>query len=153
MFARALVFGLMWGAAAQADCAQDPLLIESGDQTHRFEIQIADDTAERQRGLMFVEQMDSDAGMLFVFGMPQPASFWMRNTLIPLDMLFADSTGQVTRIHRNAIPLDETPIEGGDNILYVLEINGGLSEKLGLREGDYLVHPGIDKIHGDWTCE
>jgi uncharacterized membrane protein (UPF0127 family) len=65
----------------------------------------------------------------------------MRNTLIPLDMLFADPTGRITHIHENAIPLDPTSIPGGENIQYVLEINGGMAARLGIAEGDVLQHP------------
>jgi uncharacterized membrane protein (UPF0127 family) len=65
----------------------------------------------------------------------------MRNTLIPLDMLFADPTGRITRIHPKAVPLDETTIDGGEGVQYVLEINGGLATRLGIAEGDVMQHP------------
>ena len=92
---------------------------------------------------MFVEQMGQFEGMLFVYETPQRASFWMRNTLIPLDMLFAGADGTITRIHENAIPLDETPIPGGTEVQFVLEINGGLSARLGIEEGAVMQHPAI----------
>ncbi|EAR51673.1 hypothetical protein OG2516_03775 [Oceanicola granulosus HTCC2516] len=109
----------------------------------RFHVQVADDNAERGRGLMFVEEMPTMAGMLFVYEAPQRASFWMANTLIPLDMIFAAPDGTVTRVHHEAIPHDRTPIDGGDNVRYVLEINGGLAAQLGISEGDVLQHPAI----------
>lgn len=90
--------------------------------------------------------------MLFVYDRPQRVSFWMRNTLIPLDMIFMDEAGRVTRVHENAIPLDETGIPGGDEVQYVLEINGGLASRLGIDVGSELRHP----IIGDdaaWPCE
>ena len=106
-----------------------------------FTVEVADDGQERARGLMFVESMPTLSGMLFVYEAPQRASFWMRNTLISLDMLFADETGVITRIHHEAIPGDETPIDGGDGVIAVLEINGGLAARLGIAEGDTLQHP------------
>ncbi len=96
--------------------------------------------------------MATSAGMLFVYDEPQFVSFWMRNTLIPLDMLFLDATGTVQHIHENAIPLDETAIPGGDDIQYVLEINGGLSSRLGITVGSALRHPSIGD-NAAWACE
>ena len=81
------------------------------------------------------------SGMLFVYETPRRASFWMRNTLIPLDMLFADPTGRITRVHEGAVPLDETMIDGGEGVQFVLEINGGLAGRLGIAEGDVMQHP------------
>ena len=76
----------------------------------------------------------------------------MKNTLIPLDMIFADETGTVRRIHENAVPLDRTPIPGGDGIQYVLEINGGMSATLGLSPGDEMRHPAIAQNLAAWPC-
>ncbi len=91
--------------------------------------------------------------MLFVYDRPQSVSFWMRNTLIPLDMIFADETGLVRRVHSNAIPLDETPIFGGSQILAVLEINGGLAEQFGISAGTLLQHPAFDQSTAAWPCD
>nr|WP_106744426.1 DUF192 domain-containing protein [Yoonia maritima] len=114
----------------------------SGDwgQAH-FNVDVADDPAERAKGLMFVEDLPTLSGMLFVYEQPQSVSFWMQNTLIPLDMLFASPSGEILAIHENAIPLDTTPIPGGDGIQFVLEINGGLSSRLGIEVGSILQHP------------
>ena len=101
---------------------------------------------------MHVESMPTMKGMLFVYERSQPASFWMRNTLIPLDMIFMDETGTVTRIHENAVPLDETPIPGGDSVRAVLEINGGLSSRLGIDEGTVLRHPAMPQDAAAWPC-
>ena len=124
-----------------AVCADDKVTI-SGDwgQAH-FSIDVADDVEERARGLMFVEQMPTMSGMLFIYQEPQRVSFWMQNTLIPLDMLFVAPDGEILKIHENAVPLDTTPIPGGDGVQMVLEINGGLSARLGIAEGDVLQHP------------
>lgn len=118
-----------------------------------FAIDLADDAEERARGLMFVEQMAAMKGMLFVYERPQPVSFWMRNTLIPLDMIFLDETGTVAGIHENAQPLDETPIPGGDGILAVLELNGGMAARLGIDEGSELRHSALPQDDAAWPCE
>ena len=89
--------------------------------------------------------------MLFVYPRPQFAAFWMKNTLIPLDMLFIDERGRAKAIHSNAIPGDETLIPGGNGVLAVLEINGGLAKALGIGVGAEMRHP----IFGEaahWPC-
>lgn len=101
---------------------------------------------------MHREKMARFAGMLFVYERPQRLAFWMRNTLIPLDLLFADETGQITRIHENAVPLDETPIEGGEGLTHVLEINGGMSAQLGIQVGDILQHESFPQAKAAWAC-
>lgn len=128
---------------AQADCNPGRVTVIGDWGQAGFMVQVADDSAERSRGLMFVENMSIMAGMLFVYEQPQTTSFWMRNTLIPLDMIFADATGLITRVHANAVPLDETSIPGGNNIQFVLEIGGGVAARLGITEGDVLQHPAI----------
>ncbi len=135
-----LVFAFPVAALA---CAPGAVTIEGGFGTARFSVAVADDDAERARGLMYVEEMPLMAGMLFVYDRPQRVSFWMRNTLIPLDMLFAGADGTIGRIHANAIPLDETPIPGGEAVQFVLEINGGVADRLGVVPGDRLHHPAI----------
>ena len=90
---------------------------------------------------MNVPEMPLMAGRLFVYPQPHPVSFWMHNTLIPLDMLFAAPDGTILTVHENAIPLDDTSIPGGPGVQYVLEINGGLAARLGIRVGDVMQHP------------
>jgi uncharacterized membrane protein (UPF0127 family) len=91
--------------------------------------------------------------MLFVYETPQPVAFWMENTLIPLDMLFFDASGKLERVHENARPLDRTPIPGGNDIRFVLEINGGLATELGIEPGAELRHPSIDQAEAAWPCD
>jgi len=126
---------------AHAACSADHVTVKGDFGQARFQIELADDPEERAQGLMFVEQMATLEGMLFIYETPRRATFWMRNTLIPLDMLFAGPDGVITHIHENAIPLDETTIDGGEGVLAVLEINGGLSSRLGIAAGDILQHP------------
>nr|WP_074257600.1 DUF192 domain-containing protein [Vannielia litorea] len=117
----------------------------------RFSVEVADDTAERGLGLMNREKMARSAGMLFVYPRAGRVSFWMRNTLIPLDMIFLDEAGVVTRVHSNAVPLDETPIPGGEGVLAVLEINGGLAEAFGIAPGAQMRHPAFGETAA-WPC-
>ncbi|MEL6958298.1 MAG: DUF192 domain-containing protein [Pseudomonadota bacterium] len=148
-----LISSLCFGVAAAQSvaCTPDVLSIRGDFGLAQFDVTIADDATERSRGLMFVEEMPQAAGMLFVYERPQSVSFWMRNTLIPLDMVFIGADGVIDNIHKQAQPFDETAIFGGDDIQFVLEINGGLSDLLGLSIGDEIQHPSIgsDAI---WAC-
>lgn len=144
--ALALLAGPAW-----SDCAQDVVSLSGDFGEARFSVSVADEPAEQARGLMFVENMATLEGMLFVYPTPRSVTFWMRNTLIPLDMLFFDETGTLVNIHSEAQPLDETPIFGGDDIRFVLEVNGGLAEQFGLQSGDIMQHPSIGDV-AIWPC-
>ena len=151
----AIAAALVWlavpaGAGCRAD--QVELRLPSGGMA-RFAVEVADDGAERAQGLMFREKMAMSAGMLFVYERPQRAGFWMKNTLVPLDMVFADATGTVTRVHVNAVPGDLTNIDGGDGVQLVLEINGGLAARIGIVPGAVLRHPAIEQTGAAWPCE
>jgi len=142
---------LSLAAGTCADGAVD-LRLTGGGQG-RFNIELADDAAGRSRGLMFRDTMAQSAGMLFIYEHPQHAVFWMKNTHIPLDMIFADASGVVKNVHANAIPYDETPIDGGEGIVAVLEINGGLANRLGITPGAVLRHPALSQTTAAWPCE
>ena len=141
-----LVAGQAW-----ATCSDDQIDLKGDWGSARFTIEVADDAGERSLGLMNRESMAKSAGMLFVYDHPQTTVFWMKNTLIPLDMIFADETGVVTKVHANARPLDLTGINGGDAVQFVLEINGGLAARFGISEGSTMRHPAIDDAA--WACE
>lgn len=126
---------------AHAACSPDAVTVVGDFGQARFAVDVADTNETRARGLMFVEEMGTLEGMLFVYESPRHATFWMKNTLIPLDMLFADASGTIVTLHEYAIPGDVTTIDGGEGVLAVLEINGGLSSRLGIKEGDVLQHP------------
>jgi uncharacterized protein len=144
---------LLPGAAwADAACAPGRVDIRWQDGRENFVVEVADDAAERAQGLMFREAMPLSDGMLFVYDSPRRPSFWMKNTLIPLDMVFADATGTVTRVHANAVPGDLSPVDGGNGVMFVLEINGGLAEKLGIAPGAVLRHPSIPAAIAAWPC-
>lgn len=140
-------------ALAQAVCRDDTVHLRGPWGQARFTVELADTPETRATGLMFRESLPRSAGMLFVFDAPDRAVFWMENTLISLDMLFIDSAGVVRRIHPRARPRDRTPIDGGDNVLMVLEINGGLSARLGIAPGSELRHPRLDQARAAWPCE
>jgi uncharacterized membrane protein (UPF0127 family) len=148
----ALCAGLC-ATSALADCAPGFVDVRGDFGRVRFAVDVADTGAERARGLMFRDSLPKFAGMLFVYETPLRPSFWMKNTLIPLDMIFADASGRVTRVHSNAIPQDLTPIDGGEGVAAVLEINGGLAEKLGIGPGDQLRHPALDARVAAWPCD
>ncbi len=138
---------------ALGDCAPDKVFLRGDWGQAMFSVEVADDDAERAKGLMDRPSMPRNAGMLFVYEKPQSVAFWMKNTLIPLDMLFMDETGTVRRIKEMAEPLDTTPIPGGKDIQFVLEINGGLSESYGIDVGTQLRHPAVDQDKAAWPCE
>jgi uncharacterized membrane protein (UPF0127 family) len=141
------------GSVLAADCAPDRLDLRQGETTLRFRVEVADDAAERSRGLMYREELPRFGGMLFVYDAPEPVAFWMKNTLIPLDMLFFDASGRLAAVHENAVPGDLTPIPGGDAIQYVLEINGGAARRLGIVPGAELRHPALDQARAAWPCD
>ena len=144
---------LACAAPALAACGEERVDLRGDWGQARFSVEIADEPGERSQGLMNRPAMPMGAGMLFLYERPQRAVFWMRNTLIPLDMIFIDSTGTITHIHENAIPLDETGIDGGDGVVAVLEINGGLSSRFGISVGDALRHPFFSAETAAWPCE
>ncbi|MEM9550249.1 MAG: DUF192 domain-containing protein [Pseudomonadota bacterium] len=138
--------------SAQADCRLDQVALRGDWGQAQFNVELADDPRERSQGLMFRESMPRSSGMLFVYEQPQRASFWMKNTLIPLDMIFLDERGEVTRIHHEAVPGDLTPIDGGDRVFAVLEINGGLARRYGMTEGSMMQHPVFADGPAIWPC-
>ncbi len=123
--------------------AESRLVLHTAKGEFPFTVEIADDDAERARGLMFRDSLASDAGMLFDYGREQLASFWMQNTLIPLDMIFIGADGVVKTIHVNARPMDTTSIPSEVPIRFVLEIAGGRSKEIGLEVGDTMEHPRV----------
>lgn len=140
------------GVQAQQDCREDSVSLRGDWGSARFSVEVADEPAEHQQGLMHREHMPLSNGMLFVYDSPRALSFWMRNTLIPLDMLFIDAHGVVQHIHHMAKPLDETSIFGGDDLLSTLEINGGLAKRMGITVGSTLRHPAFSDYDPAWPC-
>lgn len=149
----ALLALLVAAPAALAACRDDVVELRGDWGTARFRVELAQTPAERAQGLMNREEMAPGAGMLFIYPRPQPSiGFWMRNTLIPLDILFFDAAGVLKRRHIMAEPLDETMLPGGPGIQYVLEVNGGIARDMGIGEGSELRHPAIDQAGAAWPC-
>ena len=145
--------GLALSAGTAAAACRDDLVALRGDWGEaRFSVEIADTDESRAQGLMFVEKMPTRTGMLFVYDAPQRAVFWMKNTLIPLDMIFVRANGVVQHVHHEAVPGDLTSIDGGQNVLMVLEINGGLARRYGISAGDQLQHPRLPQDLAIWSC-
>ena len=139
--------------AAVAACAADRVDLRGPWGSASFNVEVVDTPESRARGLMHRESLPTSSGMLFVYERVGAPVFWMRNTLIPLDMIFARADGVVQHVHPEAVPLDEqTRISGGDGILVVLEINGGLSERLGIAPGTEMRHPAFGP-DAAWPCE
>ena len=114
---------------------------EHGD--HELIVELARTDSERQRGLMYRTELDADTGMLFDFGTTRPASMWMANTLIPLDMVFISEDGVVSGIHQEAEPESKAIIRSDEPVRYVLEIGGGEAAKYGLKSGDVVTGPAM----------
>ena len=129
-------------AASQAE--RETLIIETQNGAHTFQVEIADDPTERERGLMFRRDMAENAGMLFDFRVDAQASFWMRNTYISLDMLFIEADGTIESIAKRTTPLSERSVRSEGPVRFVLEINGGLSDALGITPGDVATGPAIE---------
>lgn len=126
-------------AAARAE-ALEPLTIETAGGPRALQVEVMRTDEQRQRGLMFRRHMPEDRGMLFDFKTEQPVSMWMKNTYLPLDMLFIGKDGKVTSVAENAEPMSERIIPGG-TVLGVLEVNAGVAARLGVKAGDEVRHP------------
>lgn len=102
-------------------------------------VEVADTGEERARGLMYRLEMCEKCGMLFIFQYSEPLSFWMRNTYIPLDILFMDENGKIVKIHQNTqVKDDKNLYESGTSAMFVLEVNAGYSKNNNLQEGDII---------------
>jgi uncharacterized protein len=130
--------GITGGLAA---AELQPLEIASKGRVHVFAVEMASTPAEQAKGLMDRRELPEGQGMLFDFHHEQPTSFWMKNTYIPLDMIFIRGDGRILRIAENAVPLSEALIPSGGSVRAVLEVNGGTAKKLGIAPGDRVAHP------------
>lgn len=113
-----------------------PLTISHGGKQHVFRVEVAATAAEQAKGLMFRTAMGANEGMIFPMDPPRGAAFWMRNTVIPLDLVFIGVDGRISNIAANAVPYDETPLASVGPVKAVLELNGGRAEELGIVPGD-----------------
>lgn len=125
-----------------------PLKIRTATGAHMFTVQIAATPEQQEHGLMFYRSLGADQGMIFPYEPPQSVSFWMHNTLIPLDMVFIRANGTIARI-ATAKPLDDTPVPAGEPVAAVLEIRGGRAAELGIREGDMVEWGSNSPLHAE----
>jgi uncharacterized membrane protein (UPF0127 family) len=131
----------MSALAASITFEEAPLTIDAASGQFEFQVEMAVSPEQRGRGLMFREELAEDRGMLFDFGRLQQASMWMRNTYVPLDMLFIDPEGRITQIAAEIRPLSDAVIASREPVRAVLELRAGVTAKLGIRPGDRVVHP------------
>lgn len=147
-----------WGDAGEAvrdaedeyseENYENDVVIRTQDgQDYYFSIELALTGEEQSKGLMWRKSMPEMHGMLFVFHSMDQRAFWMKNTLIPLDMIFIEEDGRIGHIHSNAQPLSEAHVTSQGEAMAVLEINGGLSDKLGLQAGDMVLHTAFKNRH------
>ncbi|WP_299380949.1 DUF192 domain-containing protein [uncultured Kiloniella sp.] len=141
-----LLFGMIFIATsisvAQIVFEKDTLTIFSATgKAHKFNIEIASTNEERSQGLMYRKNMAKNAGMLFVYNKPNNVTMWMKNTYIPLDMLFFNSEGKVVYIKENTTPHSTKTIASGQDVIGVLELNAGTTFQLGIKVGDIAQHP------------
>lgn len=148
-----LMLGLMLtiSAGARAEQFKDyevvPVTItKANGETVKLDIEMAVSDAAEEKGLMFRTSMPENSGMLFTFEQEGIRAFWMKNTLIPLDMVFIQKDGKIVNIHENAVPKDLTPIYSSGRANAVLEINGGRAAQLGLKPGDIIHHPFFSNV-------
>lgn len=138
--------GQAWAqTAAQATLPMDRLAIVTSRGRYDFDVEIADDPAEQASGLMFRETMAPRHGMLFDFGETRMVNMWMRNTPLPLDMVFIRSDGTVARVAERTTPFSEEIVSSGEAVAYVLELNAGIANLIGLKPGDRIESPALGK--------
>ncbi len=123
-----------------------PLVAVTKGGERSFSIEIADISAEREAGLMFRQEMADDHGMLFVFEEPRDVSFWMKNTPMPLDLIFVGQDGRIRAIKQGE-PQSEAMISPGEPVRFVLELKAGTAARSGIEDGDLLRHPAIGTAH------
>ena len=144
---------LLAGSAPAAPvCAPDSVTLQAASGPQTFHVEIADDSAEQARGLMYRPSLAADSGMLFVFEPPRPVSFWMQNTMIPLDMVFIDDSGRVESIAVRTDTYSQRASASQGTVRAVLEINAGLSARLGIGPGTQAVHPAFREAPEDARC-
>lgn len=131
---------------AEVSVVASRLEIRTAKASASFSVEIADTEAKRAEGLMFRTEMADDHGMLFDFRREQPVWFWMKNTYLPLDMIFARADGTIASIAENATPLSEATIASGAAVRFVFEVKAGTAKRLGIAPGDRLVHPRIHPV-------
>ncbi len=133
--------GQSFGAGPQSGLPLSELIINAATGEHRFRIELAATPEQMRVGLMYRRELAPDAGMLFDFTPPRLVSMWMKNTYIPLDILFIDETGRIVNIAENTTPHSLASVRSAGPVVAALELNAGVAERLGIAPGDCVVHP------------
>lgn len=141
-----VIFAALAGCSSAASDDWFEVTVMSATGAHSFTVEIADDAAERTRGLMFRREMADDAGMLFLFDEAAPRSFWMSNTYISLDIIYIGEDGRIVNIAERTTPFSERSIPSLGPAIAVLEVNGGISERLQFAAGDEVQHPFFETL-------
>jgi uncharacterized protein len=140
---------LVSSVAADVSFARERLRLVTGEgRAHDLTVELAIDPDQREQGLMYRRQMAPDHGMLFDFGETRRVMMWMKNTYLPLDMLFISADGTVRTIHEDAVPLSQAIIDSKEPVAFVLELNAGTVKRLGIKPGDRLSGAGIRPASG-----
>ena len=152
-----MVAGVFWLASDSWSVAKgrgmdlpvdpEPLVVETAGGERSFTVEIADDAEERERGLMFREDMDASHGMLFVFEEQREVGFWMKNTPMPLDLIFIAQDGTIKAVKRGQ-PFSEATISPGVPVRFVLELKAGTAAANGIADGDKVRHRAISQAPG-----
>jgi len=145
-FAIVVFFGLMGqfsfaNQAMQLPVDPNPLIIKTTKAEVRFDVEIADTPEKLQRGLMFRQDFPKNRAMLFVFGREDVIKMWMKNTPLPLDMLFVDGQGKIVSFYSETQPFSQMTISSGHRAAFAIEINAGEARRNGIKEGDEVIHP------------
>ena len=146
LFMIAVMSMMLAVTACAADVKTEKLTIVSKGTEHSFDVEIANEPVSREIGLMYRTKMEPDHGMLFEMDANEVVHFWMKNTLIPLDMLFVGADGVIKVIHPNAIPKDLTALGSEVPVTGVIELVGGRAAELGIKPGDKVMHPYFGKV-------
>lgn len=125
--------------------SRDIIVIRTNGGSYRFNVELAVSEEERAKGLMFRKELAGDAGMLFLYNQDQAVTFWMKNTYLPLDMIFIASDGKITQIVRGAQPLSENLIPSDTYVRGVLEVNAGIADRYNIEPGDHVDYSALKK--------
>jgi uncharacterized membrane protein (UPF0127 family) len=134
---------LLFASSCAHATGSGTVVLKTASGDHNFSVEVATTNQERALGLMFRRKLPENAGMLFLYDQPQPAAMWMKNTIIPLDMIFIAAGGKVHRIVSHTVPHSTEAIASEGDVVAVLELNAGQADKMALRIGDKVVYPGL----------
>lgn len=136
-----------------AVCQENIVSVQGAFGVVDFNVEIAATSIKRKQGLMDRKKLDIQSGMLFLYEKPNKVSFWMKNTIIPLDIIFITKFGEISHIEHNAQPFSLKSISGGPDTIAVLEIKGKIANRAGIKLGDAVKHPFFLPFDAKWPCK